>query len=329
MKYYIVIPLMLAPLAAACTPERTAAADPNEDAPTSTAGSPSQMPVKQIEQIVGAQGEVTNGVLDITIARSDIGDVRGPLGVTFTPAFEIHGELYFQLVGKNQALLNADLALLDSEANPFIAALLQHGLVVQAFHQHLPMAPQVWFVHFRGLGDPIALARAARAAIEVTHTRLPQPPPSPHPSTPLDAQRLAHILHGDAHVGEDGVVTVVVPRTDRVVLAGVRASPYCGISTTIEFKPSRHRDDDATKEDASKPGGKANAQVCPDFSMTAAEVLPVIKRMQVDQKWFQGSLRNDETSESPQLFWDAMVKEGDAYQLAQEIRRGLDLTKSK
>ena len=218
------------------------------------------------------------------------------------------------------------MAVLEPETNPFIAALLQHGLVFQAFHQHLPMAPQVWFVHFRGIGDPIALARATRAALDVTHTRLPQPPPPSKPTTPLDAQRLARILHGEAHVGEDGVVTVVVARTDRVVLEGVRASPYSGISTTIEFKPtaSHHKEDEL-----SKPDSKANAQVCPDFSMTAAEVVPVVKRMQIDHHWFQGSLRNDETSEQPQLFWDAMVKEGDAYQLAQEIRSGLDLTKSK
>jgi hypothetical protein len=325
MRYDIVIPLLLAPLAAACTPERTAAADPGDDRAPAAAATSSPLPIKQIEQIVGAQGEVTAGVLELAIARTDIADVRGPLGVTFTPAFEIHGSLYFQPLGKNQALLNADMAVLEPEANPFIAALLQHGLVLQAFHQHLPMAPQVWFVHFRGVGDPIALARATRAALDVTHTRLPQPPP-PRPTTPLDAQRLARILHGEARVGEDGVVTVVVPRTDRVVLEGVRASPYAGISTAIEFKPSR-KDDDVTT--AGKPGGKANAQVCPDFSMTAAEVVPVVKRMQIEHHWFQGSLRNDETSQQPQLFWDAMVKEGDAYQLAQEIRSGLDLTRSK
>ncbi|HEX8113276.1 MAG TPA: DUF1259 domain-containing protein [Kofleriaceae bacterium] len=328
MKYYIVIPLLLAPLAGACTPESMAAPDPNENAPTSTAGSSSQMPIKQVEQIVGAQGEVTNGVLNITIMRTDIGEVHGPLGVTFTPAFEVHGELYFQPLGKNQALLNADMAVLEPETNPFIAALLQHGLVFQAFHQHLPMLPQVWFIHFRGIGDPIALARATRAALEVTHVRLPQPPPPPHPTTPLDAHRLAHILHGEAHVGAEGVVTVVVARTDRVVLEGVRVSPYAGISTTIQFKPIR-RDDDAGMANESKPGGKANAQVCPDFSMTAAEVVPVVKRMQIEHKFFQGSLRNDETNEQPQLFWDAMVKEGDAYQLAEEIRSALNLTKCK
>jgi hypothetical protein len=63
--------------------------------------------------------------------------------------------------------------------------------------------------------------------------------------------------------------------------------------------------------------------------MTAAEIVPVVKRMQLDHHWFQGSLRNDETNQQPQLFWDAMVKEGDAYQLAQEIRSALDLTHSK
>jgi hypothetical protein len=183
------------------------------------------------------------------------------------------------------------------------------------------MAPQVWFVHTRGIGDPIALARAIRAAIDVTHTPLPQQPPQ-KPTTPLDAQRLARILHGQATVGNDGVVTVTVLRTDRILLDGVRVAPQCGISTTIQFKPSR-KDDDA------KGGNQANAQVCPDFSMTAAEVVPVIKRMQLDHHWFQGSLRNDETNQQPQLFWDAMVKEGDAYQLAQEIRSGLDLTHSK
>jgi hypothetical protein len=229
MRDYIVIPLLLGPLAMACTPESMAAPDPGEGSPASAAERPSssQLPVKQIEQIVGAQGELTGGVLDITIERTDIGDVRGPLGVTFTPAFEIHGELGFQPIGKNQALLNADMAVLEPEANPFIAALLQHGLVFQAFHQHLPMLPQVWFVHFRGIGDPIALARAARAALDVTHTRLPQPPPQ-RPTTPLDAQRLARILHGQATVGNDGVVTVTVLRTDRILLDGVRVAPRCG-----------------------------------------------------------------------------------------------------
>jgi hypothetical protein len=319
MKYDILVPSLCAALLAACTPDSMAAPDPGDRA--SSADRSRALPVEDIEHIVGAEGVVAGGVLDITIARTDIGEVRGPAGVTFTPAFEIHGRIAFQPVGAGKALLNLDMALREDETNPFIARLLQRGLVFQAFHQHLPMPPQVWFVHARAIGEPLALARGVRAALDVTHTPLPQTLP-PH-TTPLDPQRLARILHGEAMVGADGVVTVVVPRTDRIMLDGVRVSPRAGISTEIEFKPT------ATRTRDGKPGDPANAQVCPDFSMLAGEVVPVVKQMLLDKHWIQGSLRNDETNQQPPLFYDAMVKEGDAYQLAQEIRAGLDLTHTR
>jgi hypothetical protein len=271
------------------------------------------LPVKDIEDILGIDGTVSNGVLEISVARKDIGEVPGPLGVVFTPAFEVHGDLYFQPVGGHRALLNGDLALLPEETNPFIAALLAQGLTFQAFHQHLiEMNPQVWFVHFRGVGDPLALAKSIRAAIATTKTPLPQPAPA-HPTTPLDADKLAKILHGDAQVGEEGVVSVSVNRKHGVRLGGVYAMPETGISTSIEFKPL---------------GSDANAAVVPDFSMTADEVVPVVQQMQ-GLGWFQGCLYNQETDEQPQLYFDHMLKSGDAYSLAQEIRTGLNLTRSE
>jgi hypothetical protein len=276
-------------------------------------GQGGELPVKEIEEIVGAEGHVSSGVLEIDIAREDIGDVAGPLGVTFTPAFEIHGELYFQPLGHGAALLNGDLALLPDETNRFIAALLEHGLVFQAFHQHfIELRPMVWFVHFRGIGDPLRLARAIRRTIDVTRTPLPQSSPA-HPTTPLDADRLARILHGDATVGDEGVVTVSVNRTDRVRLGGVHIEPETGISTSVEFKPL----------------GGSRAAVVPDFSMRSDEVDPVVRVMLLEQHWFQGCLYNQETDEHPQLYFDHMLKTGDAYALAGEVRRGLNRTRSE
>lgn len=52
---------------------------------------------------------------------------------------------------------------------------------------------------------------------------------------------------------------------------------------------------------------------------------PVVRLMR-EQGWFQGCLYNQETNEDPQLYFDHMLKTGDAYALASEIRRGLDLT---
>ncbi len=272
-----------------------------------------KLPVSTIEQIVGAQGSVSNGVLDISIARKDIGSVTGPLGVTFTPDFEIHGDLYFQPLGADRALLNGDMALLEHEVNPFISKLLSEGLIFQAYHQHLiGMDPQIWFVHFRGVDTPAALATKIRAALAVTATPFPQTQPQ-NPTSPLDAKRLASILHGDAQIGDNGVVTVTVARSHPVRLGGVLALPDTGISTTIEFKPL----------------GGSTAAVVPDFSMTAEEVEPVVELMLNGLHWFQGCLYNQETDEHPQLYFDHMLKVGDAYALAQEIREGLNKTKSK
>ncbi len=269
------------------------------------------LPDKRIQEIVQAEGTVTNGVLSIDIARSDIGDVAGPLGVTFTPSFEIDGTLTFEPLGKGLAFFNGDLPLKPEEANPFIDALIANGLVFQAFHQHyIEMSPQVWFIHWRGVGDPIKLAHAVHNVLKATSTPLPQTMPA-NPTTPLDPSRLEKILHGSASVGEQGVVTVNVSRRGRILIDRVVASPEANISTGIEFKPLA--------------SSGATAAVAPDFSMTGPEVQPVVSIMKA-QGWFVGCLYNQETEEHPQLFFSHMLKTGDAYALAREIRRGLDRT---
>ena len=272
------------------------------------------LPVDQIEQILQAQGMVSKGVLSIDIEREDIGDVAGPLGVTFTPAFEIDGTLTFQPLGRGRAFFNGDLVLKPEETQPFIDAIIANRLIFQAFHQHyIEMSPNVWFIHWRGEGDALQLARAVKNVLDVTSTPFPQMPPA-HPTTPLDPDRLASILHGSASVGDEGVVTVEIDRTDTIIIDGIHVSPEANISTGVEFKP------------LSSSGSSAWAG--PDFSMESSEVMPVVTLMRA-QGWFQGCLYNQETNEYPQLFFDHMLKQGDAYTLAREIRRGLDLTDSE
>jgi hypothetical protein len=54
-----------------------------------------------------------------------------------------------------------------------------------------------------------------------------------NPTTPLDPGRLASILHGDAQVGDGGVVTVTIDRSDEIVIDGIRVSPEANISTNV------------------------------------------------------------------------------------------------
>ncbi|MCC9306581.1 DUF1259 domain-containing protein [Kitasatospora sp. RB6PN24] len=267
------------------------------------------LPVHEIEQIVEADGNVSNGVLEIDINRSDL-HVTGPQGVPFVHGFQIQHELYFQCTGEDQAILNGDLALTQDEIQPVIDALLAHHIVFQAEHQHLyDLEPKIWFVHFRATGNPLELARAIHDVIRTaTATPLPQHSPQ-HPTTPLPVDQLADILGGDATVGENGVVTVTVPRTDRIVLGGVPIHPELGVSTQIQFEP--------------RPDGQAAA--VPDFSMTGKEVQPVVATMRKEQ-WEVGCLYNQETEEEPQLYFSHMFRTGDPVTLAHEIRAGLDLT---
>lgn len=274
----------------------------------------SPLPKKQMEAILQVQATVDNNVLDFEISRDDIDEVEAPLDVDFTPAFELSGDSFFQPLDNGQAFLNGDIPLQQEEVNPFISQLLSHGIIFQAFHQHTPTNPQIWFVHFRAEGNAIDLANGLKAALSVTSIPFPQTLPS-HPHTPLDPARLKTILHADSiSVGDEGVVTAWIYRKDKITIDGIVVNPQANISTNVEFKPM----DDSGSQ----------AAVVPDFSMTSEETVPVISLMLNQLGWYQGCLYNQETNETPQLYFDHMVKTGDAYQLAAEIRQGLDLTNS-
>jgi hypothetical protein len=273
------------------------------------------LPIDSIQKIIGAQGQVENGVFHINISRKDIKKVDGPSGkgVTFTPDFVIDGDIFFQPIDSVNSFLNADYALKESEVNPFIAGLLKNNLTFQAFHQHLPTNPQIWFIHFRGKGDPVNLANGIRAAIKTTATPLPQTVPQ-NAKTTLDTAKLKTILRAqNISIGEKGVVTAWVYRSDTVIVDNVKVNPQANISTNINFKP----------------GEGSQADVVVDFSMTAERIDTVVNLMLNRYNWFQGCLYNQETSETPQLYFDHMLKTGNAYDLAEQIRKGLDLTNSK
>ena len=70
-------------------------------------------------------------------------------------------------------------------------------------------------------------------------------------------------------------------------------------------------------------GRVARAAAVPDFAMEAGEINKVTSLMR-GMGWDIGCLYNQETAESPQLYFSHQLKTGDAYALAGEIRKGLD-----
>ncbi|HEY6397838.1 MAG TPA: DUF1259 domain-containing protein [Solirubrobacteraceae bacterium] len=268
-----------------------------------------------MQAILDAHADESDSIVHFSIDRTDAGNVEGPLEVPFSGSFEINGDLYFQPLKEGRmAFFNGDIALRPGELNPVIDAIIANGLVFQAMHQHyFELHPMWWFIHFRGLGNPLALARAVRDVLRATATPFPQRPPA-NPTTPFDVSRLERILYGSASVGDNGVVTVDIDRTDRVIIDRVLVNPRVNISTNIQFEP------------LNSSGSRAAAG--PDFSMTSAEIMPVTQTMRA-QGWLDACLYNQETNEEPQLYFSHMLKTGDPYVLAGEIRKGLDLTAAK
>ncbi len=268
------------------------------------------LPVSSIEQILGASGTVSNGVLSVTINRNDLTSML-PGGIPVTPAFQLNGTLTFQPLDPGAAFLNGDFCLKPQEVNPFIDALIARGITVQALHQHLfDLSPLYWFEHFRAVGNPLQIAHAVRAAINTTSTPLPQ---SSSMTTPFQVDRLTAILGGSATVA-DGVVTVSVARREHVFIDGIHVLPQANISAPIAFQPL--------------DAAGTQAVVVPDFALRGFEVNAVFQAMR-GFGWTIGCLYNQETEEHPQLYFSHMWKAGDPYALAQEVRAGLDLTNSQ
>lgn len=256
---------------------------------------------------------MANGVFSVEIDRTDL-NITLNGNIPFKPAWQSNGDFVFQALGDGRVIMNGDFGgLLPDEVNPFIHQLVTNGLVFQALHQHfLVLSPMVYFIHFRGIGDPVDLARAAHGAVKVTGTPLPQTMPS-NPTTPLDAETLGHIIGGPATVGGSGTVTVFVPRADPIRLGGVPINPFLNVQTNVVFEPL---------------AGGQQVAVAPDFAMTAPEIDNLMRIMQ-GQGWMVDCLYNQETDENPQLYFSHQVKTGNALQLAGEVRRGLDQTNSR
>ena len=267
---------------------------------------------RRIEQIIGAQGSFQNGLFHIGIDRNDITNVT-LRGVPISPSFEINGDLYFQELGGGRVTMNSDLCVKRDEIDRFIDQFLQHGIIVQAEHQHFyDFVPIVFFIHFRATGDPIAIAQGVKAALNVTSTPFPQTLPN-NPTTPLPAKELGEIIGAMPNIGSDGVVTFYVPRAEAITLGGVRISGYLNEATSISFEPL---------------GRGHQAAAVPDFAMTASEIQDVFYVMR-SQGWDVGCLYNQETDEYPQLFFSHQFRVGDALDLARQIRNGLNRTNSK
>ena len=88
-------------------------------------------------------------------------------GVTIRPSFALGGYAAFARYPGGHAMVMGDLVVTEAEAPAVTDALQAGGLQQTAIHKHLlAESPPVWWMHINAMGDPLALARAVKAAVD-------------------------------------------------------------------------------------------------------------------------------------------------------------------
>jgi hypothetical protein len=142
-----------------------AAKRPKAASPTAPAAPTPPLDAASLAKIIGTPGEQSGAVYKITIGRPDI-EMRE------------HGALINSRMGLNtwaaftgsdaDAMVAGDVAMLEHEVTPVLAALRANGLDIVAIHHHMTdTRPVVIFLHYFGTGPASQLAKGVRAALDL------------------------------------------------------------------------------------------------------------------------------------------------------------------
>jgi len=120
---------------------------------------------KKIDAVLGRSGELNKGVYKVTFGREVkmAGHTMGnAMGVNTWAAFA---------GSDDQAIVDGDFAMLESELQGVLKALRKAGINIVAIHQHMTgESPRMLFLHYWGVGRTEDLARGLKSALGQTRS---------------------------------------------------------------------------------------------------------------------------------------------------------------
>lgn len=123
---------------------------------------------QQFANIIGGEVESTkNNVCMVSKPRSNLNISIG--GRPTKSGLVIGGMFSYESMDDGGNTLNlGEIVVLQSEANSFIASLINSGITLGAFHNHwLYDNPRVMYVHFESVEPPLSFARKVAIALSV------------------------------------------------------------------------------------------------------------------------------------------------------------------
>jgi len=122
-----------------------------------------------IDGILGKHSEAEGRTAEYEFPRRERITVGG-VAVKSTGVLETASEVVFQQLGNGRAACGGELFVSPSEVDAVARALDEHGLHVTAIHNHMiEQTPQMYWLHWYGVGEAATLARGVAAALAHTN----------------------------------------------------------------------------------------------------------------------------------------------------------------
>lgn len=147
------------------SPPVASSAQKGEEKPqTAVQGGSSNLPVKDLDQILGRTGELNGAVYKVTVAREDINVTE--MGARINSRMGLN--TWAAITGSDaNAMIAGDVAMREAEVLDVLKALRKNDLEVVAIHQHMfGTNPNVIFLHYWGKGEAKKLASGFKAALD-------------------------------------------------------------------------------------------------------------------------------------------------------------------
>jgi len=122
--------------------------------------------IPALDAIMGAKGEMNQGVYKYTIGRPDVQLKEHGVPVSTFGGFNTWASWQGT---PDKAAVCGDFTMLANEVAPVIKSLVENGIEVVAVHNHMVQEePKIFFLHYWGVGNAAALAKGLRAALDQT-----------------------------------------------------------------------------------------------------------------------------------------------------------------
>jgi len=122
-----------------------------------------------VARALGRSGKINGGVYQVSVPRAEV--IREG-AIVIPPSMGVATAINIQSTGGGRVVATGDFVLKPAEVNPVIRVLRSHGIEVTALHSHMiDESPRLFFMHFWGDGEALAVAGGLRAALDATNSQ--------------------------------------------------------------------------------------------------------------------------------------------------------------